>query len=102
MAKIMVDNFSAAFTDLALNFLGKRSFFRNGSLLSKFMLNVMFLLKYFTSVFRLYFNFRGVMIGEKHKEYGIAQNQKVFLYGEFLYDKVSKLLKGGSLSSLLG
>lgn len=85
-----MSNLSGAFSDLALQLLGKQKFDRKRNFLTRIMLNVMFLLKYFTSLFRLYFNFRGVMIGEKHKEFGIKRNQRVLLFGDIFFDKVQK------------
>jgi hypothetical protein len=92
--RISVHNLGEAYTDLAIQFLGKRSFFRNRNFITRVMLNVMFMLKYFTSLFRLYFNFKGVMIGEKHKEFGIKRNQKVLMFGDIFYDKVQKTFTG--------
>ena len=93
-SKILVENLSGSFMELALTYLGKRSFFGNKSLFTRFLLKVMTLLKYMTSFFRLYLNLKGAKVGKRHTEFGIHQNQKVFLYGEFLYDKINKLLKG--------
>lgn len=94
--RLFVQNLGMADSDQALQFLGKRSFFRNRNFVTRIMLNVMFLLKYFTSLFRLYFNFKGVMIGEKHKEFGIKRNQKILLFGDIFFDKVQKTFTGES------
>lgn len=93
-----VHNLGGAFSDLALQFLGKRRFDRKRNFVTKVMLNVMFLLKYFTSLFRLYFNFKGVMVGEKHKEFGIARNQRLLVFGDVFFDKVQRSFAGGLTS----
>ena len=91
-----MQNLRSASTELALQFLGKRIFFRNRNFIMRVMLNIMFLLKYFTSLFRLYLNFKGVMIGEKHKEFGIKRNQRVLIFGDIFYDKVEKTFKSSA------
>ena len=45
-------------------------------------------------MFKFDINHKGIIIGEKHKEYGIKEDQKVFIYGEFLYDKLRKNFRG--------
>ena len=91
---MLITNFGDTYIELALHLIGKISFFRKKNGILKFILQILFWLKYFSSMFKFDINHKGIIIGEKHKEYGIKEDQKVFIYGEFLYDKLRKNFRG--------
>ena len=96
MSNVSVQNLKNACFQGILQLLGKKKFYEPSNFVTKVMLSMGLVFRSLASLFKIDLKLKGYKTGSIYKDFGLTKDQKVLVFGDVQYDKISKKFSSNS------